>query len=985
MTTISKITIAAFLIFSSICSLAMEPIDSVAYWHQRLMSFHAQAKLINAAPAFDSALHSISGKPISVTTAKIYNLGGAMYQAKGQPDQSMALHSKALAIFDSLNHKEGVADTYIQIGKLKWRTGFNQEALNFFQKSLLINEELNRYQAIQNSRYWIANVYLQFDQLDLALKHFIAATDLIENYENEEHINTARLYRGLARVYVEAAYLDEAKKYINKSMHLSKHYNNQLALAADYSIMGSIHYANKNYDSAIYYHKACLKVYQDKNQLEWMAQSNMSLTRAYFVNNETDSTDKYLNKALTIYNRIQSQSGIAHALLLKGHILSNKQQYAEAIESYKASLATFQDSSRPTIVQSNYRGLAEAYGRLHQVDSAYFYLKQFHQGQNATSAKKEERNLALFTEQLNMAQKNRELAYQALEKERLEASIFKRNTYLVGVSCAFVCLFVFGYNFFRRYQVNQENKQLILEREHQKNTLALKNAQLRTKIYSNISHEFKTPLMLILSPIERLLQESNEENRIILKILQRNALNLKQMVDQLLDMNSAKSGLLSLHCQLVDLGSELRSMVKGFKPVFENKKLKVSVKIPDQFIDLNIDRDKFEKIFNNLLSNAIKHTAEGGQVKIALRYEEKPFSETVAILDVFNSGARIPADQLEQIFNLYHQVNPETDEGSGIGLSLTKEFVELHGGQISATSDAQGTNFHIRLPSQKQHRTATDQELTINLNSHQEDENDEHGDSTVLVVDDNQDILDMLNLTLKSDGHRVLTCNDPLEVEQLVANSSPDLIITDLIMPKMNGFELVRQLKTNFDSSHVPILMLTAKSDLKHKIIGLENGADMYLEKPFNEQELLARVRNLIKQREQLRQKYLQPENKLQDLYLSQSQVDHDFLTKVTNLILAEMTNSQFDVQHLCGNLGMSQSALFKKIKGTTGLSISQFIRSVKMNEAVKMMENTSDNFTEIAMKTGFSSLNFFTKCFKQHFEQTPSEYKTSRLSKMAT
>jgi DNA-binding response OmpR family regulator/two-component sensor histidine kinase len=487
-------------------------------------------------------------------------------------------------------------------------------------------------------------------------------------------------------------------------------------------------------------------------------------------------------------------------------------------------------------------------------------------------------------------------------------------------------------------------------------------------------------------------------------MMQRNAKRMLDLVNQMLDLSKMDAGKLKIELIQSDLIQVLRTMILSFSSLAEQKHIKFKYEMPDQSLMIYYDPDKLEKIINNLLSNAFKFTPEHGTVSVhvTISYESRatirpPFNCEITVLDLIieDTGKGIPEDQLDKIFDRFQQVEgtSEIDRiGTGIGLALVKELVELMHGKISAESAlGKGTKFHVHLPLGKDHLREneyilkkadeiTDEKKKVTMQgqiSEPDSEQQEYAGGKedkpiVLVVDDHPDIRSHIHQYLKE--FRVLEASDGVEGLEISIENIPDLIITDLMMPNMDGVEFCKKLKTDERTSHIPVIMLTAKASVENRIEGLETGADDYITKPFNMKELFTRINNLIDQRRKLRERFSR-EVTLQPKEIAVTSADERFLNRIIEIIENKMGDDNFDVAALQKEIGLSHMQMFRKLKALTDQAPGDFIRTIRLKRSASLLEQKFGNVAEVAYEVGFNNLSYFAKCFKGMFGQSPSEY----------
>lgn len=529
--------------------------------------------------------------------------------------------------------------------------------------------------------------------------------------------------------------------------------------------------------------------------------------------------------------------------------------------------------------------------------------------------------------------------------------------------------------------------------------------QERNNLFTNFSHELRTPLTLIKAPLEDLARKADigEETQSMLSMMMRNVKRMMELVNNLMDLQKNESGSLRLHLADWDFVKLSHESVMSFRDLAMYRNVTLGHKSSVGQLPLSFDRGLMEKVFFNLLSNAFKHTPENGSVEVTISvkhvFELSNFAPAAikhidrdglkyVCVTVHNTGSHINADELEKIFKPFYQAtdNKKTGGGSGIGLSLSKAIISLHHGALWAENTEDGVMFKFILPDDKE-VFANDnvimeqpqEEVSVNfeVGAPEEAESDSgrHGE-TILVVEDNRDLNKYICSCL-SDKYNVKSAYNGEDGLAKALNNLPDLVITDVMMPKMNGMELCEKLKNNVNTSHIPVIILTAKTTQDDIREGLSTGADSYITKPFDSSILRTRVKNLIQNRERLKKRYSK-EFSLETLGVDLTPLDEKFMQKLYTMMKENLSNSDMDLEAFCGNLGMSKSNCYRKIKHLTGMSPNEFIRKFRLDMAAKMLVETDKSITDIYMAVGFSSPAYFSNCFRTQFGSSPSVYKNN-------
>lgn len=566
-------------------------------------------------------------------------------------------------------------------------------------------------------------------------------------------------------------------------------------------------------------------------------------------------------------------------------------------------------------------------------------------------------------------------------KDRLNKELAKRNNKITR----------------QKEQLEQQRDQLIaLSRQLEEAT------QSKLVFFTNVSHDFRTPLTLIAGPIEQLLSEGSltSTETELLEIAHKNTRILLRLVNQILDFRKYENGKMELTCSEFDLQQAIEEWNTSFRTAALQKHIKFSYEAETKTRNylVKLDLEKMESIYFNLISNALKFTPENGHIHSRLDYflkEDVPYVQ----LTISDDGIGISTEHAQNIFDRFYKTDVH-HTGSGIGLALVKAFVELQGGTIRVKSkEKKGTTFILEIPaypSPNQTTTETEQTAAELLQPKTEenkaepfllkeaspakgsDEGNKADTSTglnpdketILVIDDNQDICHYITQLL-SEHYTLIEAHNGKEGLNMAMKYVPDLIISDIMMPEMDGIECCRHLKTELQTSHIPVILLTACSLDEQRISGFENGADSYISKPFNSQLLITRIRNLLDNRNRLKQFFGDATTLSKE---SVSHTDKDFITKFRRQIELNLSNSDLSVEDLGEQMGLSRVQLYRKIKALTNYSPNELLRIARLKKAASLLSSTEKTIAEITYEVGFTSPSYFTKCYKEYFGENPTE-----------
>jgi DNA-binding response OmpR family regulator/nitrogen-specific signal transduction histidine kinase len=512
--------------------------------------------------------------------------------------------------------------------------------------------------------------------------------------------------------------------------------------------------------------------------------------------------------------------------------------------------------------------------------------------------------------------------------------------------------------------------------------------EMKFSFFTNISHEFRTPLTLIISPLEKLLRNSkSDEEKNLFEIIQRNANSLLDLVNQLLDFRKLDDDKDRLHLSVGDVIGYIKDICYSFTEMANRKSIIFSFSTSISELRMEFDPEKLKKIIYNLLSNAFKFTEANGKVELNisliqhLNNDEKFLKVVVA-----DTGCGIPEKDLERIFERFYRVdNPDNlhKSGTGVGLHIVSEYIKLHKGQILVESTpAKGSVFTVSIPAIQhlQEEIIASAELVhTEYEAHVTEVAEEERKSKLplmLIVDDNEDFRKFI-ASLFTEHYRIVLADDGEHALKLTLDKMPDLIIADVMMPKMDGYQLCREIKQDIRVSHIPIILLTAKAGDENKFRGIEAGADDYISKPFNMEMLSLKVSRILERQKQVHDQFKRKVS-INPAGVEITSMDEKFVKKAVALVEANIENADFLVEDLCREMGMSRVYFYKKILSLTDKTPSEFIRFIRLKRAADLLEKSQLFVNEVAYQVGFNDPKYFRKYFKDEFGVSPNDYKKS-------
>ena len=537
------------------------------------------------------------------------------------------------------------------------------------------------------------------------------------------------------------------------------------------------------------------------------------------------------------------------------------------------------------------------------------------------------------------------------------------------------------YKFLQRKRAIQE--QIKLEKLQAQSEIELYNAKI--DFFTNIAHEIRTPISLIKAPLDALKRKNKDKSLSdYVVVMERNTNRLMSLINQLLDFRKAEKNSYTVNYRQLNLSELLRNLTDSFSYSASARNIDLQLISSDDNAVVNADAECITKIVTNLLANAIKHTNNKVELRLSM-------ADDHYLIQVYDNGEGIDHTEKEKIFQPFYQIGKSKNEnqGTGIGLALVKLLVDIHGGKVMVESvKNEYTLFTVNLLRHKTVSPAPPEEpffeqiIQTEVDAAQvkmvpDFRSDEL--PALLIVEDNEDLNHFLQNYFQ-ENFSVLSAYNGAQAVKLLENFAPDIIISDIMMPEMNGIEFCDYVKTNTLYSHIPVILLTAKTDIKYKIEGLEHGADAYLEKPFSVEHLEAQIHNLLENRQKLRETMASsPLTPIRNY--GKNKADEAFLNEISNIIDKHITNVDFSVDDLAQEIAMSRSNLYRKVKGLSGLTPNDFIRLVRLKKAVKLMQEGENRINEICYMVGFNTSSYFAKCFKHQFGILPKDFVKGKIN----
>ena len=941
------------------------------------------------------------------------NMLGLYYFAVSDYQKALSLHEQALAISERIGFAKGQSDSYYHIGNVYREKGDYDKTLEHLFKAYDLQQAIgdsSRIAGIYNS---IGVVYRIQGDYPKALEYCQKSLRIRQELKDKDQLST--VYNNIGNIYYYQNNYPKALEYYFLSLKISEESNDKIAIVTSYNNIGIVYFYQGDYKKSLDYFQNALVIEEEIGDKTGIAISTINIGEIYIKQNDFENAWKYYSKGLELSTELEIKSVEGWSNWGLGVIASKTKKDRDAYEYTKRAYNIGVETGEIELIQLSSEILSQVSAELGIYKDAYKYHKIYKELSDSIQNEENTRKIiGLEYEYKYQAEKEEQEKRDALQLAKYERQKFLTIIFIGSFSLMVILVVIVLRNFKRKqkdYKIISEQKEEIRVKNErlklrnkevtaQNEQINLQKTQLeeqakklheldeiKSRFFTNISHEFRTPLTLIIGPLEQLLASVNDGKVIqSLKLMLRNAKNLLELINQLLEISKIEKGNVKLKFQKGNIAEELNYIVEMFSSFATEKNIELAFTQGHSDFNGYIDKEKFNKIIINLLSNAFKHTPKGS-IKVELAKSENQGFVKIRITD---TGIGIHKEKLPFIFDRFYQAdNSETEgtAGTGIGLSYLKELIHLYKGSITAESEVgKGSTFVVEIPVVLDFYSTNEYEIVTNEKPEQADVHIElEGDGienkdekagirheAILVVEDHADLRRFIAESL-SDTYRVFEAKDGEEGIQKAMSELPDMVITDIMMPKVNGIELTKTLKTSETTSHIPIVMLTAKGSLESKIEGLECEADDYLTKPFNIEELKVRIKNIIKTRKKLQEKY----NKsivVNPSEITTTSVDEKFLTKLLKAVEDNMADSDFSVEMLCELVGMSRANIHKKLKHLVNQSATEFINSIRLKRAAQLIKQNAGNISEIAYDVGFNNLSYFSRAFKNHFGITPTE-----------
>lgn len=917
--------------------------------------------------------------PDSLMVNQLNELAGLFLQ-EGKFDQSLSYALKAKDTSKKLGYKFGEGTAYNIMGIVHVYKGEYSEALENQLAGLEIWKELDDKWGVASSYNYIGIICLNKGDYPEALKNYFAGLKIQEEIGNKKGVGNA--YNNIGLVLSHQGKFSEALNNFLESLKIWEEIGDKPGISMSYSSIGNIYIKQGKYSEALENHFASLKIREELGIKREIGNSYLNISSIYSEQGNYSEALKYCLKGLKIAEESGNKSEIAHAYNGIGLIEYKMNRPDSAKNNFEKALKLAEEIGQKSLISEIYYNITLADSALGNFEDAFQNHKQHIIYRD--SLVNEENEKKSLQASMDYEYEKKEAVIQAeLETKNLElkSKNFQRNIAIAGLGLM-VGLAVLAFNFLRLRNKNLKIEKQNLKLQQREVETIKQTEQFKSRFLANISHEFRTPLTLINGHLEVLKEKGRQEDLSHFDEMEQNGERLLMLINQLLDLSKMESGQYKLQYKKGNILNETSMLAQSFYSYAEQNGVLLSVEhtentqalVENSFV---YSSEALASIMANLISNAIKFTPSGGSVKVLIDYRDDEL-----FVKVIDTGKGIDSEHLPKIFDRFYQVDEPGQRayvGSGIGLALVKELAVLHGGDVSVESGEQGgCVFSFWIANSKTEANETtepiEQQFSIPMKVEKQSANQELQNSELpllLIVEDQTELRNFIVQNL-GDEYRYVEAVNGNDGLRLAEELLPDLIISDVMMPDKDGFELCQTLKSNMLTSHIPIVLLTAKADQKDKLMGLETGADDYITKPFSLAELKLRVKNILRFKELIREKF---EGKIIpsiDEIPELTSRDKKFIDDLTQSVEKNLAQSQFGVNILAESVFLSVSQLNRKLKSITGKTPADFIRSIRFERAIELLKD-GESVADVSWAIGFEDPVYFSKVFKKHFGFPPS------------
>ena len=936
--------------------------------YRQMANYHIRYSSGDEALVYLDTLESFSRETKYELGILFAHYGRAFFYFRSSRYGPAKFHLKqVLAVASQIENHGWKADALSRIATVHMILGELDSAEIALHSSQEIAHELEDEDLLTMSTLALGNLEIDRSNFLRAIEYFIEVDSI---YKNSVDVNFIR--RGLALQNVGNIYrdqlidLDKALSYYQQARSSFIQSNNIAGEVASVHLdIARIHVQNQKLKTADSLFRSAILDFEQSGHNLKLAEAKMHFSDLKIKMEDPDEAEKLLLESATMYQENRHRAGTRNVFQKLAAFYASRNDPSQSISFYKKAINAEQLSSDPELR----RQLAYQYNKLGQYKTALDTLFSYTRIKDTLDEVRIKSLIEETEQRYQNAQKEAEIL--SLEVDRANRNLRAQKMLITGIILLIMIIAVAGYFYFQARQKSRMNEQL-------KSIDAL-----RSKLFADISHEFRTPLSLISGPIELLTNDhySDQEIEQQLKIIGRNTKKLNRLVDSVNELAKLDAGKSELNVYQINIREHIRLIAASFESIASLKNLEFQ-------LDFDIDQEigyydpiHLETILYNLLSNAFKYTQEG-QVRLNTKTENQELN-----IEVLDNGPGIPDVDKKRIFERYYRGGTAQGqiEGIGIGLALASELTNLHSGRLSVQDHIEGgSKFTLTIPIGREFYNNSGYDVQKIYRPHEKASPGRREgqtqfpsilaeDHVILLVEDNPDMRKHLNLLFKDEYH-IIEASEGKEGLELAQKLIPDLILSDLMMPQMDGQELLTELKKNEKTSHIPFIMLTANYEEENRLKGLNIGVDDYMLKPFSTDELKLKVHNLIRLREQLKQRY-QKEGMINPERLAQNETEKNFWIRIKDVLNNQLENPDFNASDFAKAMNMSRMQLHRKLTALTSMSTTSFLRHQRLIIAGQLIRQGNRSVSDVAYSVGFSNPEYFSKSFKKLYGVSPSDF----------
>ena len=934
-----------------------------------------------------------------------------MYERMGIPDSAISYNNKRLAIYTF--HSDAIGEI---VGNLAISTFYknhsdSRKSLQYLNNALKIAESMNNAQTLVKVYFSIGDFFAeQKKNYPIANDYYTRVLEFAEKY----HIKSleAQMLNQIGNIYMLEGKDSLALTFNLKSLDIAKELKHRHTISNAYNSLGLVYKKLGDYNSALNCFNNCYTTGCNKCPAIAFHKTLIEIGDIYNLLNDPEQSLIWYRKSFDLAEKFHSLKDISLSTLKIGNYYQKLNSPNMAEKYYLQSFQTTKESGDKLLLRSLADTLSNSYAKRKNFNAAFRY-KQL--SKELGDSLNEINRLADMTElemkfEVDKIKKENE-ARQAISAGEIKRQKALRNYFVV---CS-ILLIMLGAAVYNGYMRKKRDNRLLTDQKHE---IEEKNMEIRTQVekitfqkdeiermlnelhesdemklrfFSNISHELRTPLTLILNPAENLLKSAsgNEDTKKQLESIYRNAQKLHDLTNQIMDLQKLDAGKMQLYTEKADIIEFCLGIASSFESLCHKKNLTIRFSSNYKSVITFFDKDKIGKIIINIISNALKFSYENSFIDTRIE-----IAESLCHLTITDSGIGIPSEEIDNVFRRYYQIPAGTNLtgiGTGIGLAYVKELVGFMKGKVVIDSKVNnGTKVTISIPFHE-YMIEDKSEFAIEIpetHPHPEKKGfdaaeflkEDNNEPTVLLVEDNDELRVFISDLLKSEFN-VIVAKDGTSGLKTAFHNVPDIIISDVMMPGIDGYELCSILKKDFQTSHIPVILLTARDGAESSIKGYRSGADDYIIKPFDNEHLKLKVKNIIATREAARNKF-DFKSILSSDSLNIGKTDKEFMRKCLAVIETHIDNSSFSVDNLAEALAFSNRNFYRKIRALTNQTPAELIRIYRLNYARQLLQNSNLKIFEISLAVGYEDTNKFRQAFKKQFGQSPSESIKSMINK---